>query len=119
VGKTLCFFTFGTSVTPSNLEKLREDVLDFNEMYKLIGLFDRISGERLFSCCFGAKSYAETEVSSLLRHSGIKSRFQTDDLSVEDVKILEKENCLKKQFNSKRVWILGIGSESTLHRIKF
>ncbi len=47
------FFTFGTSTKNSSLDKLREDVLDFKEMYKLIGLFDRIGSEGggLLSCC--------------------------------------------------------------------
>jgi hypothetical protein len=157
--KLYVFFSFGTSTTPSNLDKLREDVLDFNEMYKLIGLFDRISINkkrlRIFcclfsscvsarccdcvescvtscgqfcdfdcatcyvSCCVSGKPDIENDTSSLIRHSGIKSRAQADCLSDEDVKILRKENCLKIKFNSKRVWILDEAHILILRKIKF
>jgi hypothetical protein len=89
--KLYVFFSFGTSKKPSSLEKLREDVLDFNEMYELIGLFQRIARKGFFSC---------------------SSRVQPD-------KILAKENRLKIKFNSKRVWILDDAYKSTLFSIKF
>jgi hypothetical protein len=99
--KLYVFFTFVSSTKPSSLEKLREDVLDFNEMYKLIGLFDRISASPgLFSIYFNY----ETGVS--IRRSVLNSRDQNVQI-------------LKKKFNSKHVWSLARGSESTLRKIKF
>jgi hypothetical protein len=119
--KLYVFFTFGTSTKASSLEKLREDVLDFNEMYKLIGLFDRIEseGRDLLSCCGPNITYDNNEILSLIRHSGIKPRVHPYDLRIEDIKVLRKEYRLKKKFNSKRVWILDIGSKWTLNNIKF
>jgi hypothetical protein len=119
--KLYVFFTFGTSRKASSLEKLREDVLDFNEMYELIGLFDMIgsAGVSLLSCCVPNKPYDKNKVLSFIRNSGLKPRLQPDDFSIEDVRVLRKENRLKKEFNSKRVWILDIRSKWTLNNIKF
>ena len=39
--KLYVFFTFGTSTRPSSLEKLREDVLDFNEMFNMLKIYDK------------------------------------------------------------------------------
>ena len=116
--KLYVFLTFGTSRKASSLEKLREDVLDFNEMYELIGLFDMIgsAGVSILSCCVPNKSYDKNEVLSFIRNSGLKPRV---DFSIEDVKVLRKENRLKKEFNSKRVWILDIRSKWTFNNIKF
>ena len=36
--KLYVFFTFGTSTKASTLEKLTEDVLDFNEMFKMLNI---------------------------------------------------------------------------------
>ena len=41
--KLYVFFTFGTSTTPSSLEKLREEVLDFNEMFRMLYVQDKKS----------------------------------------------------------------------------
>jgi hypothetical protein len=99
--KLYVFFSFGTSTKPSSLKKLREDVLDFNEMYKLIGLFDRISASPgLFSF------YFNYETGVIIRRSSLNSRDQNVQI-------------LKKEFNSKHVWSLARGSESTLRKIKF
>jgi hypothetical protein len=39
--KLYVFFTFGSSTKPSSLEKLREDVLDFNEMFNMLNVNDK------------------------------------------------------------------------------
>ena len=131
--KLFVFCTFGTSTTPSSLEKLREEALDFNEMFRLIGLFDklRVKPSRCFSIfasinplrCFSRYASItpidESEVSLLLLHSGIMPGAQSKDLSIEDVKILRKEYILKQKFNSKRVWILDLKSKWILNNISF
>jgi hypothetical protein len=117
--KLYVFFSFGTSTTPSSLDKLREDVLDFNEMYKLICLFDRTSinkkGLRFFCCLFS--SCVSCCARCRLTVKPRVEKVQPDDLSVEGDKILAKENRLKIKFNSKRVWILD--DAHILRKIKF
>jgi hypothetical protein len=96
-------------------------------MYKLIGLFVRIGSEggSLLSCCGPNITYDNNEILSLIRHSGIKPNVLTIyqyswyDLRIEDIKVLRKEYRLKKKFNSKRVWILDIGSKWTFNNNKF
>ena len=93
----------------------------FNEMFRFIGLFDklRVKPTRCFPFCTSIKPYDESEVSLLLLHSGIMPGAQSKDLSIEDVKILRKEYILKQKFNSKRVWILDIKSKWILNNISF